>query len=264
MKEDGFHITTSPGHLLIEGGPDKGSTYGVITLLERWLGCNYWAADALDITESPDIMLPEIELTENPAFRYRQSQNYGMAANPAYRLWLRLEEPADEFAGGYWVHTFNRLLPSAVYGESHPEYYAFFGGRRHPGKASQWCLSNPDVLEIVASKVDSIFRSDPGRNMISISQNDGNHTYCTCPECARTDSIEGAHSGSLIHFLNKLGARFPDKQFSTLAYLYTMHPPKHVKPLPNVNIMLCSIDCFREVPLDDNASGRDFLKALHG
>lgn len=264
VKEDGFHITTSPGHLLIEGGPDKGSTYGVITLLERWLGCNYWAADALDITESPDIMLPEIELTENPAFRYRQSQNYGMAANPAYRLWLRLEEPADEFAGGYWVHTFNRLLPSAVYGESHPEYYAFFGGRRHPGKASQWCLSNPDVLEIVASKVDSIFRSDPGRNMISISQNDGNHTYCTCPECARTDSIEGAHSGSLIHFLNKLGARFHDKQFSTLAYLYTMHPPKHVKPLPNVNIMLCSIDCFREVPLDDNASGRDFLKALHG
>ena len=63
VKEDGFHITTSPGHLLIEGGPDKGSTYGVITLLERWLGCNYWAADALDITESPDIMLPEIELT---------------------------------------------------------------------------------------------------------------------------------------------------------------------------------------------------------
>ena len=43
-----------------------------------------------------------------------------------------------------------------------------------------------------------------------------------------------------------------------------MQPPKHVKPLPNVNIMLCDIDCKREVPLTDNASGRDFVKALEG
>lgn len=264
VREDGFHITTSPGYLLIEGGKGNGSAYGVVTLLERWLGCNYWAAGAISVPNSTHITLPEIEHTENPAFRYRQSQNYGLATDPVYRLWMRLESPSEEFAGGYWVHTFDRLLPSAVYGEQHPEYYAFFDGKRHPGKASQWCLSNPEVLEIVAARVDSIFRANPGLDMISVSQNDGNHTYCTCPGCARTDSIEGAHSGSLIHFLNKLAARFPDKQFSTLAYLYTMHPPRHVKPLPNVNIMLCSIDCFREVPLGDNASGRDFLKALHG
>jgi hypothetical protein len=43
-----------------------------------------------------------------------------------------------------------------------------------------------------------------------------------------------------------------------------MQPPKHVKPLPNVNIMLCNIDCKREVPLTDNASGREFLKAIEG
>lgn len=49
-----------------------------------------------------------------------------------------------------------------------------------------------------------------------------------------------------------------------MAYLYSMQPPKHVKPLPNVNIMLCDIDCKREVPLTDNASGRDFVKALEG
>ena len=67
-----------------------------------------------------------------------------------------------------------------------------------------------------------------------------------------------------MRFLNKLAERFPDKQFSTLAYLFTMHPPKHVKPLPNVNIMLCDIDTKREVPLTDNASGRDFMKALEG
>lgn len=64
--------------------------------------------------------------------------------------------------------------------------------------------------------------------------------------------------------MNKLAARFPDKEFSTLAYLYTMNPPKHVKPLPNVNIMLCDIDCDREVTLTENASGKEFVKAMEG
>ena len=78
------------------------------------------------------------------------------------------------------------------------------------------------------------------------------------------DDYEGALSGSIITFLNKLAARFPDKEFSTLAYLYTMNPPKHVKPLPNVNIMLCDIDCDREVTLTENASGKEFVKAMEG
>ncbi len=43
-----------------------------------------------------------------------------------------------------------------------------------------------------------------------------------------------------------------------------MHPPKHVRPHRNVNIMLCDIDCDREVPLTENASGREFMRALEG
>lgn len=163
-----------------------------------------------------------------------------------------------------WVHTFERILPSDVYGKDHPEYYSLINGERRPGKASQWCLTNPEVLEIVTLKIDSIFKANPDKSMISVSQNDGHDTYCTCTGCKALDQYEGSPSGSLIHFVNKLAERFPDKQFSTLAYMYTMHPPKHVKPLPNVNIMLCNIDCDREVPLTDNASGREFMKAMKG
>ena len=167
-------------------------------------------------------------------------------------------------AAGYWVHTFDKLLPSSIYGKEHPEYYSYFKGKRHPGKASQWCLSNPEVFEIVAQRVDSIFKANPDKHIMSVSQNDGNYTNCTCDACKAIDDYEGALSGSIITFLNKLAARFPDKEFSTLAYLYTMNPPKHVKPLPNVNIMLCDIDCDREVTLTENASGKKFVKAMEG
>lgn len=265
ISEDAFRITTPEGkYVLIESTKGKGGFYGAAELLERYLGCNYWSDREYTAPHQPTITLPDINLLSTPAFRYRQSQNYAMATDPLYRHWMRLEEPREEFIDGMFVHTFNRLLPSSQYGEEHPEYYSYFGGKRHPGKASQWCLTNDDVFETVAARLDSIFKANPDLNMISVSQNDGNYTYCTCEGCARIDSIEGAHSGALIHFLNRLADRFPDKQFSTLAYLYTMHPPKHVKPRPNVNIMLCDIDCYREVPLQYNASGQDFIKALNG
>ena len=264
LTEDGFRLATRDGRLYISSGGDKGALYGVVTLLENYLGVAYYAAGALDVPSMSTIELPDINHHENPAFRYRQSQNYSMATDPLYRIWFRLEEPKDEFAGGNWVHTFNRILPSDRFGETHPEYYSFINGKRRPGHASQWCLTNPEVFEAAAAQIDSIFRANPGTNMISVSQNDGNFTNCHCPECEAVDEYEGALSGNFIRFMNRLAERFPDKQFSTLAYLFTMHPPKHVKPLPNVNIMLCDIDCKREVPLTDNASGRDFVSALEG
>lgn len=264
LTEDGFRLKTDKGILYVSSGGDKGSIYGVVTLLEEYMGVAYYTAHTYDLDKRETIVLPELDRAENSAFRYRQMQCYAIRQDPVYKMWFRLEEPDEEFAGNLWVHTFDQIMPSDVYGKSHPEYYSFINGECRPGKASQWCLTNPEVFELVSYKIDSIFKANPDRNMISVSQNDGNFTNCGCPSCKEIDDREGGPSGSLIWFLNKLAERFPDKQFSTLAYLYTMHPPKTIKPLPNVNIMLCDIDCDREVPLTDNTSGQDFMKAMKG
>ena len=263
VTEDGFSISTQDGILKISG-KENGVVYGVVTLLEQYWGIDYWGENEYSLTPSKTVNLPFINKVENPGFRYRQTQCYAIHTDSIYKWWNRLEEPNEVFAAGYWVHTFDKLLPSSIYGKEHPEYYSYFKGKRHPGKASQWCLSNPEVFEIVAQRVDSIFKANPDKHIMSVSQNDGNYTNCTCDACKTIDDYEGALSGSIITFLNKLAARFPDKEFSTLAYLYTMNPPKHVKPLPNVNIMLCDIDCDREVTLTENASGKEFVKAMEG
>lgn len=264
LAEDGFRLRTRGGVLRVSSGGGKGAVYGVMTLLERYLGLDYFAAGVYALDRRESVELPEMDIAENPAFRYRQSQGYGMAQDSVYRLALRLEEPRDLFAGGLWVHTFNSLLPASVYGTEHPEYYSFINGERRPGRASQWCLTNDDLFDLVAAKIDSVFKANPGMDMISVSQNDSNFTYCRCEECEQVNESEGAPSGNYIHFLNRLAARFPDKEFSTLAYLFTMEPPRHVRPRANVNIMLCDIDCDREVPLMENASGRRFVAALEG
>ncbi len=264
LTEDGFRIVHNDHVLQVVNGGGKGAVYAIVSLLERYCGVSYWGENEYSLTPAPTLQIPAVNFSEIPSFRYRQSQHYAMATDTVYRNWMRLKTPREIFAGNLWVHTFDFLLPSAVYGETHPEYYAYFNGSRHPGKASQWCLSNPEVLEIVAQRLDSVFKANPGKHMVSVSQNDGNYTFCQCDQCKAVDDYEGAHSGSLIHFMNRLAERFPDKEISTLAYLYSMKPPLHVKPAKNVNIMLCSIDCDREVSLKENASGREFAAALEG
>lgn len=264
LKVNGFLISSHDGVVKLVGGGGKGSVYGVVTLLENILGVDYWGEHEVSYNRSRTVSIPDTTILDNPVFRFRQTGCYAARTDTLYKLWHRLDEPEEVFAAGLWVHTFDKLLPSDVYGKDHPEYYAYFKGKRHPGKASQWCLTNPDVFEIVAKRIDSIFKANPDKHIISVSQNDGNYTNCTCDSCRAIDTREGAFSGSLIWFLNKLAARFPDKEFSTLAYLYTMNPPAHIKPLPNVNIMLCDIDCEREVSLTENRSGREFVKAMKG
>ena len=265
IAEDGFSLTSNDSTFQVKGAKGLGSVYGVVTLLEDYIGVRYFAANNCTYTKSSEFVLPKgINRTENPSFQFRQTQAYGLSADSLYKIWHRLREPSEIFAGNYWVHTFDRILPSAKYGKEHPEYFSFINGMRRPGAASQWCLSNPEVFEIVSQKIDSIFKAHPDRKIISISQNDGNSTNCSCEKCKAIDDEEGGPSGSIIRFLNKLATRFPDKEFSTLAYLFSVAPPKLVKPLPNVNIMLCDIDCYREVSLSENPSGRTFMKNMEG
>ena len=263
VGEDGFRLLTQDGALFIQSGGDKGAIYGVVTLLEDYLGVSYYAYECYTLNKETDVIVPALDRTETPAFRYRQTFSYGND-DPIYKMWFRLEEPGEMFIDNMWVHTFNRILPASRFGKEHPEWYSFINGERRPGDHSQWCLTNPEVLEACIHQLDSIFAAHPDLKMISVSQNDGNNTNCACPECRAVDEYEGSPSGNFIHFMNKLAEHYPDKEFSTLAYLFTMQPPKHVKPLPNVNIMLCDIDCKREVPLTDNASGQYFMQALEG
>lgn len=127
-------------------GGDKGAIYGVVTLLEKYLGVQYYAYETYTLSQNPNISIPEINHSETPAFRYRQTFSYGNE-DPVYKLWFRLEEPNETFINNMWVHTFDRILPSERFGKEHPEYYSFINGKHRPGNHSQWCLTNPAVFD---------------------------------------------------------------------------------------------------------------------
>lgn len=259
IKYDGFIIKTEQEKIFFIGGKKKGTLNAVYSFLERYLNCRMYSSTFKKIPFQKTIIIPQINILENPAFEYRDVYYYE-TTNDEYCRWHKLIDSEDKKIWGLFVHTFQTLIPPEKYFEKHPEYFALRGNIRVP---EQLCLSNPDVLKIVIDELRKRIAENPDAKIWSVSQND-NYSFCQCKDCSKIDSIEGSPSGSIINFVNKIAREFPDKIISTLAYQYSRKPPKNIKPEKNVNIMFCSIECFRSKPLEEDSTSKEFINDLIG
>jgi hypothetical protein len=257
LKEDGFVILTDSLRLIITGGNEKGTLYGVYSFLEKYLGCRMYSPKVKVVPKQKQIILDKINEQQIPVIGFRDT-HYRTTWDAEFTDWHKLDhDPKGARTDwGMWVHTFNELVPPKIYYQSHPEYYSMVKGKRIP---TQLCLSNPAVLEITVQNLRKEIAQKPTAKYWSVSQND-NKDYCTCDKCKAIDEREGSPSGSIINFTNQVADQFPDKMISTLAYEYGRHAPKTLKPRDNVNIMLCSIEAYRHKPITEDTASADFVK----
>lgn len=260
LGTDGFRIHTRGKNLYITGGEGKGAVYGVYTFLEEYLGCRMYSPDVQVIPSSAEIRIPaRIDNRQVPQMIHRHL-GYRNMGTGEYAAWNKLSAPigTPESRWGMFAESLGRLLPIEKYYKNHPEYYAFYKGKRVP---SQLCLSNPEVVKVVTANLKELMEKKPDAIYWSVSQND-NTGYCHCDRCAAIDREEGGPSGSLIRFVNQVAAAFPDKIISTLAYTYSRSAPVKVKPAENVNIMFCNIECNRSCPLEKDSLSASFRKDI--
>ena len=237
-------------HLLIYGGCQRGTQYGVFSFLERELGCRWY---------TPRVSLAPLKIrwsferlhhAERPGIRVRNDFYYE-AFDPIWAARNRVNGAMNyrEQPGGveaYWsVHTFYRFLPPEEFFAGHPEYYSLIDGRRIYEHA-QLCLTQPDVLRIITERMRKTMQEHPEYLIYCLSQNDW-HNPCQCDNCQALHRREESEAGPIVWFVNQvaetLQKEFPDKFIGTLAYLYSRKPPKTIKPRENVVIRLCSIEC---------------------
>ena len=258
LIDDAFLISVQKDNILIVNGGKKGSYYGIIHLLEKYFGCRMYAPNAEIMPQPREILLPILCEMDKPANSIRIVNGVMTQQNEAYRNWQRLNDHNEEFAKGYYVHTFNRLVPWETHFEAHPEYFALMGGKRI---IDQLCLTNADVYNLTIKKLKEEMAKQPEKKLWSVSQGD-NFSYCQCDKCAKITADEGSAAGPIIHFVNKVAAEFPDKMISTLAYQYSRKAPKHVKPADNVQIMLCTIELNRSKNIENDPLSISFLKDI--
>ncbi|MFH1264252.1 MAG: DUF4838 domain-containing protein [Planctomycetota bacterium] len=260
LGHEGYVIRTVAGHLVIAGGALRGNMYGVYGLLEDHLGCRWFAPGVRRIPKLARLAIGPIDDKQVPALEYREPFTYDCfdgdwcARNRVNSSTGRLEEKHGgkvRFGGGFFVHTFNRLVPPEKYFDEHPEYFSLVKGKRLKER-SQLCSTNEDVVRISTEEILRAMRAQPDAFVFSVSQNDW-HNYCECDACQALAKREDSQIAPVLQLVNRVAEavekEFPEKAIETLAYQWTRRPPKTMRPRPNVIVRLCSIECCFSHPL---------------
>lgn len=269
--DESFTYANVGGDIVILGGSQRGTMYGVMAFLENEMGVRFYTPAVTVAPKKARYSFRLLHRTEKPGIRVR-NDFYFEAFNPIWAAHNRVngamgtrEQPGG--VEGYWaVHTFYPLMPPAEFFDAHPEYYSLIDGKRTHDHA-QLCLTNPEVLEILSDRLKQRMRENPGNLIYSVSQNDW-HGACQCDQCQAIAKAEESESGPLLWFVNQVAERvekeFPDKFVGTLAYQYTRKPPKNIKPRDNVVIRLCSIECCFAHDFLTCPQNQTFVSDLHG
>ena len=259
LNKDFISIDYKDSLITISANNKRNLYYATYDFIEKFLNVNWLSTDFTYYEDLKSINFPKnYSYYFEPPVLTRTVHSKLFYKDSVFADKLKVTNEAfPRYVPSARVHTFHRFLPYEVFYDKNPEYYALRNGKRLP---TQLCLTNTDVLKIVKDSVNSFFNKSPNSDVISVSQDD-NTQYCQCDKCSKIDNQEGSPAGTMIHFVNAVAESFPNKTISTLAYQYTRKPPK-VKPIKNVLITLCSIECNRSVPIELGC--KDFSSDLKG
>jgi hypothetical protein len=282
LGDEGFVIRTAGPHLVIAGGPRRGTINGVYTFLEDIVGIRWFTPDVTHIPHKPDLTIGPLNMQHVPVFDVRtmnsgvacdvdwaarQRINFPWGVGIARRLgdgariqWgLIANDPKMVGCGHYAVtesHTLGHdmLLPVSEFDEN-PDYFALVDGKRDAH--AQPCLTNADVASVVVANARRWLESDPTATVISISLGDFAR-FCGCTRC-KTTINEYGRSGYVLRFVNQVAAELeehhPRVLVSTLAYhWFTRTPPtKPIDVHPNVVIRFAPIYASGQQAYDEGA-----------
>ncbi len=247
LGDEGYAIDEAGGNLFLTGGATRGPINAVYALLEEDLGCRWYTRSCQKIPEMRTLEFRPVKRSYVPQLIIRDPF-YWDAFDSSWSLKNRTNSPYAtvpvQWGGNQsyamFVHTLGELLPPDHYFKDHPDYFAMYHGKRDP---HQVCYSNAEAVKTVADNVKRALGVCRGASIISVSQNDS-WGSCDCPQCAAVAKAEGGNSGPLLNFVNAVadivGKDYPNITISTLAYLDTSAPPKHIRPHKNVAIELCT------------------------
>ncbi len=259
--------------LIIAGGRERGTLYGVYSYLEDYLDCRWFTPDCSRIPKQRTIRIGSLNSRYIPPLEYR-STDYPHTRDRDWAVRNKMNgthypngpERGGNIKYGPFVHTFESLIPPREYFDKHPEYFSLVRGQRLKER-SQLCLTNPDVVRLGKERLRQWIQRQPDATIFSVSQNDW-HNYCECTTCTALAQREGSQSGPLLAFVNALAEDiekdYPHVIVDTLAYQYTRKPPKTIRPRPNVCVRLCSIECCFIHPLASDEYNKTFRDDIEG
>lgn len=283
-NDESYRYFNSGSDIIIYGGKQRGTMFGVMSFLENEFGCRWYTPSVTIAPKRNSITFSSFNHSESPGIEVRNDFYYE-AFDPVWaarnkmngRMWYK-EQPGG--VESYWNgHTFFVLVPPSEFYKDHPEYYSLIDGKRiyeyiPEGKTkpqeTQLCLSNPDVLKITIENLKKHMRESPEYKIYCVSQNDGvgSRETCKCDKCQKIVKEEGSESGIVIWFVNQVAKavekEFPDKLIGTFAYQFSITPPKNIRPGKNVAVRFCPYGACSSHDFKSCPENKKFFEDLKG
>lgn len=275
LEGEQYVLQTRRGNLLALGGTDRGTLYAVYDLLER-LGVRWWTPEDETVPARNVLEAPELDVRVDPPLIYRATW-YRNAMDADWQARMRLNagtmQPVylrdrhggmERFAADATAHTYQGLVPTEEYFDSHPEYFSMVNGQRLRHH-NQLCPTHPDVARIAADTARQWLDATPGCRIVSVTQNDWRN-WCTCPTCAAMIEREGAPSGPMLHLANEVARLLehthPHALVDTFAYSWSEEPPRHLKAHPSVLVRIAPIGNCNGHPIRTCPANERYRRAL--
>lgn len=232
-------------------GARLGTTKAVTDFLYRYVGVRFlspYGDTGIAFLDTPVIAVPnDLDLVFEPALRFFFEGYFGLRGARALDV-VGFYMIANNFLPNtdfdFTAHSYSRAVSRETYGERHPEYFAWIGGKRPMGSGpANYCISNPGFQELVYQ--DMLDHLDMGFDATFLSHQDS-FMPCQCEAChALYDT--GDDWGEKLWRLNRdlaerLLADRPGKTVYILCYGPTTRPPKTFHEFPdNAGILVCGI-----------------------
>jgi len=255
LKKDGIYISIKPDFMVLAGNRKAGTLYAVYEFLEKYLNCKFYAVDEEIIPTKTNIKLSVGDYSYSPQIFYREPWYYKVVRNrnndfqAKMRVNGHFADIPDEWGSSNyllgWCHTFSLYMNPDVYFDSHPDWFAERDGKREKPflLREQPCLTNKEMQAEMIKNILKTIKENPNTTVVSVSQNDNNN-YCTCKNCTAFVKEHGNQADLLINYVNEVADAitkvYPNIIVETLAYSYTVEPPKTIRPNKNLLIRLCS------------------------
>lgn len=284
------------GKVLFLAGPTpRAALYAVYTFLQDNLNCRwYWPGESGEyFPRQNNIIVGNLDIRQIPSLKYRSLSIDDPHYDEDTLVWMaRNRMNLHNLEGIYpgrisnlhekgfivMIGGHNAILPQELL-EQHPEYAAYYGGKRHPEGTPQLCWSNAAVQQALAKEISGWWDAHPDVDEISFFPADNPH-FCDCDQCKAMSPDVSTRwqkfSKIVIDIVNKT---HPGKKYQTLAYQdyrdvprggdvapfqligYTTYNINYTKPItdPSNNIARGEIEAWQKLGANMGIRGYQFI-----
>lgn len=182
------------------------------------------------------------------------------------------------FGPGWGSTKPKRLEFAKKFFEKHPDWFPLINGKRFVGSFSHEgspnpCLSNPDLLDHMASNLVESIKGEFASQAYAMLGNNDTTVWCECDRCRALDAPEtrgtkGERSDRYWWVVNEIARRvwkvLPDAHIAGWCYQDFWYPPVRVKPDKRLAVMISyNNQCWRHSIVDPGCAANGEMRKIY-